>query len=307
MKLVEFIKEMNKICPEYYAEDWDNPGLQVGDLQQEIKAIYLALDLKEDTIINAIKCNADLILTHHPLLFRPIKKVTKKDFIGKRIYSLIENHMAHYAMHTNFDAFFMREIIDKKLGLKNTIPIMNNSLLEKDKNIFDNEYENSYEKEYKAFRNRSSIGIGSVGELEKEITVKEIAEKIIKEFKVSSVRIFGDENRKIKKVGVLGGSGKSEIDTAISMGASLYISGDVDHHAGLDAVEKGISIIDAGHFGLEHVFTSYMKKRLSYMKEKVKAFSEIKIEEEEPKEPFTTIYEEINFNGRRNKFQREKK
>ena len=84
MKLVEFIKEMNKICPEYYAEDWDNPGLQVGDLQQEIKAIYLALDLKEDTIINAIKCNADLILTHHPLLFRPIKKVTKEDFIGKR-------------------------------------------------------------------------------------------------------------------------------------------------------------------------------------------------------------------------------
>lgn len=274
MKLKEFIEEMNRICPESYQESFDNTGLQVGDKDKIIKKIYLALDLNESSILNAIRLNADLILTHHPLLFRPIKKISKDDFIGKRVYHLIQNDIAHYAMHTNFDAVFMRDMIDKRLGLKKRTPIIKVNETCEDKST-------SLE--------IGSLGIGSVGELDTEKSVKEIADLIMNEFNISSVRIFGDPNQKVKKIGVLAGSGKSEIDQALSMGVSLYITGDVDHHTGLDAVEKGISVIDATHYGLEKVFTTCMKEKLNNMKKTIKTFKDIEIIEEGMKEVILTV------------------
>jgi putative NIF3 family GTP cyclohydrolase 1 type 2 len=127
------------------------------------------------------------------------------------------------------------------------------------------------------------VGIGSVGELKEEMSLKDLANLVIEKFDISSVKLFGNEDSKIKRVGILGGSGKSEIDLAVSKDCDVYITGDIDHHSGIDAIEKGISIIDAGHYGLEHVFTKFM---YDYFRENLPL---IEVQMEKHKEPFTVV------------------
>jgi putative NIF3 family GTP cyclohydrolase 1 type 2 len=105
-------------------------------------------------------------------------------------------------------------------------------------------------------------------------------DRILERFGISNVKLFGNPDTKVRKVGVLGGSGKSEIDLAVAAGCDVYISGDIDHHSGIDALEKGIAVIDAGHYGLEHVFSEYMRE---YLESK---FKDIEISLEIKHEPY---------------------
>ena len=106
--------------------------------------------------------------------------------------------------------------------------------------------------------------IGSIAELRKAVRLDDYAKFVRDAFGLEGVRVFGDGTTSIRRVAVCGGSGKSEIETAIRKGADLLVTGDIDHHSGLDALEQGLCIIDAGHYGLEHVFMDYMR---AYLKE----------------------------------------
>ncbi|MCR4781580.1 MAG: Nif3-like dinuclear metal center hexameric protein [Lachnospiraceae bacterium] len=238
MKFRELEEELMKVADLKYAEDWDNSGLQCGNRDKEIKRVFLALDCTDDVIDQAISFNADLILTHHPLIFSPLKSIDSEDYIGKRIYKLIANDIVLYAMHTNFDVCAMRDELDRRVEIVDTKPLLD-------------------------LPGFPGMGIGSAGNLKNEMTLAELNERIIDRFNISNLKFFGEEDRKVSRVGILGGSGKSEIDLAVKMGCDVYISGDIDHHSGIDALEKGIAVIDAGHFGLEHVFSEYMEKYLN--------------------------------------------
>lgn len=236
MILKEVMQLLEELAPVSYAEDWDNVGLLVGDEQKEIRRIMLAVDPTENVIDQAVAMHADLLLTHHPLIFNGVKRVTAKDFVGRRILKLCQADICLYAMHTNFDVMGMADAAADEMHLKNS-------------EVLDVTYEDEISKE----------GIGRIGYLEREMTLRECAEICKQSFLIDHVRVYGSFNETVERVAVVPGSGKDFIPVAIEKGADVLITGDIGHHNGIDAMEQGLSVIDAGHYGLEKIFVPYME------------------------------------------------
>ena len=120
MKCKDIIKWLEEKYPVSYAEDWDNVGLLVGSDEKEVKKVFLALDLTEETLGEAVSLGADMIITHHPMIFSGIKKINNHSFTGRRILSLVEHGISYYAMHTNYDVKGMASLSAEYLKLQDT-------------------------------------------------------------------------------------------------------------------------------------------------------------------------------------------
>lgn len=256
MKCQEIIDILQEQAPEHYACDWDNVGLLVGEPEQEIHKVYIALDATEEAIAEAAAKGADMLLTHHPMIFKGIKKVNSRDFTGRRVISLIQSKISYYAMHTNFDIKGMAQLAAERLELKESRVL-----------------EVSCEDE------QGQQGIGRIGSLKQKMTLEECAGFVKKVFAVSQVKVFGNLAGSVELVAVCPGSGKSVIAEALRQGAKVLITGDIDHHEGMDAAAQGLSIIDAGHYGIEKIFIPYMER---YLKEHTTGLEIIRQQEKEP-------------------------
>lgn len=223
-----------------YAMDWDNVGLLAGREEKDIKKIFVALDVTDETLEQALEFGADLMITHHPLLFSPIKKINTEDFIGRRLIRMIQADLCYYAMHTNFDVTGMAALNQECLGLQNAevLEVTSQEPIE---------------------------GIGRVGELKESMSLGEFAGKVKEGFWISDVRVYGDPEQTIQRVAVSSGSGKSMIKTALEKKADVIVTGDIDYHSGIDSVAQGLAVIDAGHYGTEYCFITYMKQELEKM------------------------------------------
>lgn len=235
----EIMEILNKLAPVSMACEWDNPGLLAGRGQKQVKKLLVALDATDQTVEEAVSMGADMLLTHHPLIFRPIKNVSDENFIGRRLIKLIQGDIAYYAMHTNFDAApgCMADLAADRLGLKEQ------KILEVMGTIAEAEY-----------------GIGRYGVLEQALTLKELAEKVKAAYHIPFVTVFGNERGgdKFSRVAICPGSGGSMIKRAVDCGAQVYVTGDISHHEGIDAVALGMAVMDAGHYGIEHIFMDFM-------------------------------------------------
>jgi dinuclear metal center YbgI/SA1388 family protein len=231
---------LEELASPEYALSWDNVGLLVGGSEREIHKIYLALDADGTAVDTAISQGCDMIITHHPLIFSGIKSIREEDFLGKRLLKIAEHKINYYAMHTNFDVAVMADLVADRMGLNVLSPL-----------------------EVTCEENGILKGIGSVGTMNASMTLKELAAHIKNVFSLPQVRFYGNPDRIVDKVAVCPGSGKGMEHEALGAGAQVLITGDIDHHSGLDSLEKGLCIIDAGHHGLEHVFVDYMKQWLS--------------------------------------------
>ena len=260
MKCNEVIACRERVAPRCFAEKWDNVGLLAGREDKEIKKILLALDPTSDVVEEAVNWKADLLITHHPLIFSGIKSVTTSDFIGKRVFNLIFQDICYYAMHTNFDVMGMADAVADQLELEKC-------------QVLDVTYQDEISKE----------GIGRMGELSRTMSLEECAKYVKEKCRLSSVKVFGDPEKLIDVVALIPGSGKSYIDLAIKKGAQVVITGDIDHHNGLDAVERGLAVIDAGHYGLEKIFVAYMEEVLR------RELPGVQIKKAAEKEPFWTV------------------
>ena len=109
MNCGQIIKRLEQEVPVSMAEHWDNPGLQVGRRERDVHKVYLALDVTDEVIRHCVDAGAELLITHHPLLFSGLKQIHDRDFLGKRVIDLIRNDIACYAMHTNFDVMGMAD------------------------------------------------------------------------------------------------------------------------------------------------------------------------------------------------------
>lgn len=256
----EILECLGELAPFEYAEKWDNVGLLAGRMDKEIGKIYIALDATEEVIDNAVEHGADMLLTHHPLIFSPMKRIVDDDFIGRRVLKLIGNDISYVAMHTNFDIMGMADAAADDLPMKNC------EVLE---TVFEDEYDQA--------------GFGRIGDLQREMTVQELADIVKEVFRIPHVKVFGASDTIVSRVAIMPGSGKSAIDDAIKGGAQAYITGDIDHHSGLDAIERGLCIIDAGHYGIEKLFIAYMEE---YIHRKLKG---IEVEVEPICEPFRIL------------------
>lgn len=256
MKCQEIIDILQEQAPEHYACDWDNVGLLVGDSKQEVHKVYIALDATEEVIADAAAQGADMLLTHHPMIFKGIKKINSRDFTGRRVISLIQSGISYYAMHTNFDVKGMAQLAAERLEMKE-----------------DQVLELTCEDE------QGSWGIGRIGSLRRKMTLEECAQLVKEVFSVSQVKVFGCLDSVVALAAVCPGSGKSVIGEALKQGAGVLITGDIDHHDGIDAAAQGLSIIDAGHYGMEKIFIPYME---AYLKEHTTGLEIIRQQEREP-------------------------
>ena len=237
----EIMQVIEASYPRKAALDFDNVGLLAGRSDKEVERVYLALDATDAVIDRAIRAGADMLITHHPLIFSAVKKVTDEDFITRRVIKLIRNDISYYAMHTNYDVLGMAELSEKILGIKDT-------------EVLDVTMENE---------NGKTEGIGRIGSLEKPMTLEECWVYVKHRLKLGSLKVFGDMGLNVSRMAVSPGSGKSAIAAALQKGADVLVTGDIGHHDGLDAVEQGLAVIDAGHYGTEYIFIDDMKRFLN--------------------------------------------
>ena len=201
-----------------------------------------------------------MIITHHPMIFGGIKRINNYDSSGRKIMRLIRNNISYYAMHTNYDVLGMAELSADYLKLTDREVL---SVTEETKDGCE--------------------GFGRVGMLPEQMTLRECGDFVKKALALHDVRVYGDPDRLVQKAAVCTGSGKSMIPDALAKGAQVYVTGDIDHHTGIDAVAAGLPIIDAGHYGTEYIFMEAMKKKLS------RKFPKLQISCAEIKSPYITL------------------
>lgn len=205
------------------ALDFDNVGLLVGDPNDEVKTALVALDATDAVIDEAVMRGANLIVTHHPVIFEPMKHVTA-DTLAWR---LIRAGISVISAHTNLDAAHggVNDGLAELLELQEVTMLGNPP---------------------------GGVGIGRVGKLKRGMTPPEFAYYAKQMLGAQAVR-YCDGGRAIERVAVVGGSGGSELLTAAEQGCEALVTGDVKHNVMLEAVRRRITVIDAGHHLTENV------------------------------------------------------
>lgn len=238
MKCKDIIAHLEKLSPKNYACEWDNVGLLVGRKEKDIHKVMVALDASSEVIETAVQERIDMLITHHPMLFSSLKQVNEENFVAEKVLTLAENGICYYAMHTNFDAVGgMAELAagEQFLNLTETKPI---ELCEE-----------------------SGVGMGRYGRLPKPMTAQQVCEYVKEKFQLPFVMLYqakGLQDKVYERIAVMPGSGKSDKKLVVDNGYDLYLTGDFGHHDGLDAMDMGLTVIDATHYGLEHIFTTYI-------------------------------------------------
>lgn len=220
---------LEKIAPLELAEEWDNVGLLVGRRDAEVSRVLCALDMNQKVLDEAIAAGAQMIVTHHPILFRARGNLREDDAEGRLLCNLVRSGIALAAMHTNFD---------------NAQPGVNDALAE-------------------------CLGLGSVEALEHGMRVGEIPQTTLSEFAQhvqeklgGSVRAYGYGQRIVSKVAVLGGAGEDFVPVALAAGADVYVTGEMGYHKGTAAVDEGLCVLEAGHAATENPAISMLAKGL---------------------------------------------
>ena len=259
---VQHIAEvMNRIAPRQLAEDWDNPGLLVGSFDAPVEKIFICLDVNDNVVKNAVEFGAQLIIAHHPIIFRAVKNFRTDLPLGKKLATLIKNDVAVFAAHTNLDSAIggVNDVLAEKIGL---IDVKNFG-----------EEENS---------------LGRIGKLPEKMTAREFAAHVKKSLNAESVRLIDAGDFQIEKVGLCSGAGSDIISKAKFFGAQAFVTGDVKYHEAQSAIDSKIHVVDAGHFATEFPIVHALAEKLSVEFEKLNY--KIKIAEDKTsRDVFETI------------------
>lgn len=221
-KVKDFYGYLNSIAPFETQEDWDNSGMLVGDMDAEVKKVAVVLDINHEEIKKAKAIGADLIISHHPVIFNPIKSVTR----GSVPYELVASSINALCCHTPLDIADggTNDSLAELLGIEVT---------------------------------RTEDPILRLGTVE-PTTAENLAGKIAKTLN-TKVR-YADAGRKIEKIAICTGAGCSLIEAAGEIDA--FITGDASHHNFLDCIQAGITLIAAGHYETEIVVVPVLVKKL---------------------------------------------
>lgn len=237
--LKEVINILDEIAPFALAEKWDNSGLQVGSQDQIIKKILVALDPTFEAVCRASSIDAQLLITHHPLLFKAVSCIDFNNYPGDVIREAIKKDVAIVAVHTNLDS--------ARMGI--------NYLLAQEIGLVDVDV-----LEPKELNGEEGYGIGVIGNLTGPVDLLSVSRLIKDTFGINTVKVIGPYESVIGRIAIVGGSGRDYIGTAVQKNADLLITGDIGHHDALTAKTLNINVIDAGHFSTERTaLTGFIK------------------------------------------------
>lgn len=207
------------VAPFALAEEWDNVGLLAGRPDAKVDTVLCALDLRMEVLDEAVQRGAQLIVTHHPILFRGRKNLRETDAEGRLLCALVRSDIAMIAAHTNYD---------------NASPGVNDALA-------------------------GALGLTDIASLDSGMrigTPKQTDFGSFCDFAAhalrAQVRRYGDPARSLRRVAVLGGAGEDYARLALEGGADAYLTGEIAYHKALDAVDNGLCVIEAGHAATEY-------------------------------------------------------
>ena len=221
----KIVQIMNDIAPEAQAEEWDNVGLLLGKKEAPVRKLMTAVDISSDVVKEAIDKRVDMIISHHPLVFKPIYSLESSNTVAQLIYPLIKNDIAVYSAHTNLDKAVggTDDCLAEALGLKDVCRI----------------------------DDTPDLSFGRIGVLDRPMDLIEFAELVRRQLKAQRIDIVGEKRRAVKKIAVSGGSGAGLMKKALDAGADVLVTGEIKHHDAIEAELLGISLLAAGHFNTE--------------------------------------------------------
>ena len=233
MTVKELYSKFLTLLPDSEMEDWDNDGLMCSpDGERQVRRVLISLDVTEEIVDYAIEWNFDLIISHHPLIFRPIKSVTEDDHVTRKVVKLIANGISVFSFHSRLDKAVggVNDRLANLLGIFDAVPFGEGML-------------------------------GRIGEIEEECTAEDFAYRVKQALGSDSVK-YVDALNPVKCVAVVGGDGKDFVADAIESGADTFVSGRIGYNVMAEGPEMGINLIEGGHFFTEQPITDYFQERL---------------------------------------------
>ncbi|HEX6962035.1 MAG TPA: Nif3-like dinuclear metal center hexameric protein [Lacipirellula sp.] len=241
----EVAQVLEQLAPLALAEDWDNVGLLVGEADWPAERIMTCLTVTGDTVDEAIGQRANVIVSHHPLPFRPVKSITSATTVGRLLLKLVRHSIAVYSPHTAFDSASagINQHLAIGLGLQEIMPL---------KPIVGRDPDE---------------GHGRCGLVGEPLTRRELAHRTKQFLNLESIRIIGSENESVTRVAVACGSGGSFLDAAADAGCDVLVTGEATFHTCLEAEARGVGLVLAGHFASERFallsLADYLNDQLS--------------------------------------------
>lgn len=230
----------NRVIPNSMKMDFDNVGFLVGDGSTEVRKVLVVLDITDKVIEEAKDYGAQLIVSHHPLMFS-LKNVSTDDMIGRKIVSMLGAGISAICLHTNLDSA-VGGVNDR---LMEVLGIQNEGIIEA----------------LGSYSNGTPYGMGRYGSVE-QTDLQSFLLHCKTALHCNGLR-YVDGGRPVHRVAVCGGSGSSMLEMVASLGCDTYVTADVKHNGFLDAKEMGINLIDAGHFSTENVVVPVLRDMLS--------------------------------------------
>jgi len=223
-KVKDVARVIEEFAPLAIQEGWDNSGLCIGSPEDRVTSVLLGLDCTPELVDEAVECGADMIVTHHPLIFSGLKKISPEDQVGAAVIKAVKAGISIYAAHTSADKVLagVSGAMAARLGLKNV-------------EILDEDGEGT--------------GLGVVGDLPEPVTAAEAVKLVKERFALKAMRTSRPVEVPVKRVAMCGGSGGSLIGAARRAGAQLYLSGDISYHNFF--TPEGFMIMDIGHYESE--------------------------------------------------------
>jgi dinuclear metal center YbgI/SA1388 family protein len=251
--VAKIIQIMDQLAPPLLAEDWDNVGLQIGDPRQPVRRIWVALDPSPEVVKAACKKKVDLLVTHHPLIFRPLKSIDFETPGGSIIQMAAHHQLAIFSAHTNLDIVRdgVNDVLAQRLGLRNLAVLQPVHV-----------GEGAKEDITPLMGGETEFGIGRIGSLAKTGSLKSLVSMVKKKLKLDFVKVAGDLTMKVTRVAICSGSGSSLMQAFLSSKAQAFISGDIHYHDAREAENINRGIIDIGHFPSEHLMVDALAQQL---------------------------------------------
>lgn len=247
MLLNEILNFLANFAPIELSEDWDNTGLLIGQQNDPVDSIMTCLTLTPDVAEEAVAKGASLVVTHHPILFRAVKKLTDETSEGRMLLSLIRSGVAVYSPHTSYDSAYEgvnRQLADS-LKLANVKPIRTIDDAASDKS------------------DDQPIGSGRFGDLPDAVSLVDFVELVKQALEIQNTWFVGDSSSTIRRVGIACGAAAEFMGDAARHGCDVLLTGEARFHACLEARTRGIALVLPGHYPTERPAMQNLAERLN--------------------------------------------
>lgn len=243
--ILDIAEFLERWAPRSSAQSYDNVGLQVGDPAVAVKTGLIALDMTPDVLNEAESLDASLVITHHPLIFQPLRYITPQTYTSNLALRLAASGIALYSIHTNLDAASG----GVSFALAETLGVRNLGFLE-------------------AFKDEDrNVGLGAVGRLEEPVRLEDFLVRAADRLGSESLRYVGDPDASVSRVAVCGGAGADFVAAALAAEADVYVTADVKYHQFFDVLDPDgrprMAFIDAGHYETEAMTEQLLRTTLA--------------------------------------------